>query len=81
MPHYEEARVNAQLSKLRSAGKNKTGTTLRMNKKNVQEKELPQELFLTRQKIKMKNAFANNMLRDFHSICHSIRWISWCFVK
>ena len=42
MPHYEEARVNAQLSKLRSAGKNKTGATLRMNKKNVQEKELPQ---------------------------------------
>ena len=40
---YEEARVkltNTQLSQLKSAAKNKTGTTLKINKKIFQDKEL-----------------------------------------
>ena len=44
MPNYHEARVkltNAQLNKLRSAAKNKTGTILRINKKKFQDEELP----------------------------------------
>ena len=50
MANYQEVRVtltNTQLNKLKSAAKNKTGTILRLNKKNVQDEELPHELFLT----------------------------------
>ena len=63
MANYEEATVkltNNQLNKLKSAAKDKTGTTLRKTKKNFQE--LPNKLFLTtRQKTKIRNAFTNNM--------------------
>ena len=47
----EEARVkltNTQLNKLKSAAKGPIGTTLRINKKNFQDEEFPNELFLTR---------------------------------
>ena len=68
MTNYEEARVkltNCQLNKLNSAAKNKTGTTLRITKKNFQDDRLPQELFLTkRQETKIRNIFANNMSTD-----------------
>ena len=50
MANYQEARVkltNTQLNKLKSAIKNKTGTILRINKKNFQDEELPQEVFRT----------------------------------
>ena len=54
-----------QLNKLKSVAKNKTGTMLRINKKNFQDKELPHELFLTtRQMTNIRNAFANNMSTD-----------------
>ena len=42
MANFEEARVkitNTQLGKLKSPGKNKTETTLRIAKKNFQDKE------------------------------------------
>ena len=43
------------LNELKPAAKNKTGTTLRITQKNVQDEELPHELFLTiRQKNKKK---------------------------
>ena len=65
MANYQEARVkltNTQLNKLKSAAKNKTGTILRLNKKNFEDEELPHELFLTtRQTTKIRNTFANNM--------------------
>ena len=41
MANYQEARVkltNTQLSKLKSAAKHKTGTILRTNKKNFEDK-------------------------------------------
>ena len=44
MANHEEARVklrNAPLSKLKSAPKAKTGTTLRITKTNFQDEELP----------------------------------------
>ena len=55
MASYLEARVK----------KNKTGTTLRITKKNIHDEELPHELFLTAKQItKTRNAFANNMSTD-----------------
>ena len=68
MANCEEERVkltNRQINDLKSATKSKTGTTLRTTKENFQNEELPHELFLTtRQKIKIRNAFANNMSSD-----------------
>ena len=68
MASYEEARVkltNTQPKKIKSAAKDKTGTTLRITKKTFQAEELPHELFLTtRQKTKMRNAFTNKMSTD-----------------
>ena len=41
---------------MKSAAKNKTGTVLRINKKNFKEEEFPHELFLTtRQTTKIRN--------------------------
>ena len=43
MANYEQARVkvaNSQLKELKSAAKKKTGTTLRITKKNFQDEEL-----------------------------------------
>ena len=68
MANYEDSRVkltNSQLNKLKSAAKNKTGTILRSAKRNFQDEKLPHELLLTtRQKTKIRNAFANNISRD-----------------
>ena len=68
MANYQEARVKVtitQLNKLKSAAKNKTGTILKIIKKNFEDEELPRELFLTRrQTTKIKNAFVNNMSTD-----------------
>ena len=65
MVNYQEARVeltNTQLNQLKSAAKNKTGAISRLNKKNVEDEELKHELYLTtKQTIKIRNAFANNM--------------------
>ena len=62
--NYDEARVklrNSQLSKLKFTAKYKTGTVLRITKKNFQE--LPHELFLTtRQTTKIRITFTNNIL-------------------
>ena len=44
MTNHKEARVkltNAKLNNLKSAAKNKTGTELRITKKNFQDEELP----------------------------------------
>ena len=46
MASYDDARVkliNTQLSKLKYEAKNKTVTKLRITKKNVLDKELPNE--------------------------------------
>ena len=50
MANFQEASVkltNTQLSKLKSAAKNKTGTRLSLNKRNFEDEELSHELFLT----------------------------------
>ena len=53
---------DTQLKKLKTAVKDKTGTTLRMSLKMFNENDLPHELFLTtRQKTKLRTASNNKM--------------------
>ena len=53
------------MKKPKTAVKNKTGTTLRMNFKMFDGNDLPHELLLTtRQKTKLRNPFNNNMSTD-----------------
>ena len=56
--------TDTQLKKMKTAVKNKTGTTLRMSLKMLDGNDLPHELLLTRQKTKLRNAFNNNMSTD-----------------
>ena len=53
---------DTQLKKLKNIVKNKTGTTLRISLKMLDEND--HELLLTRQKTKLRNAFNNNMSTD-----------------
>ena len=56
---------DSQLNKLKSAVKNKQGTTLRMNAEMLIANNLPHELLLTtRQTTKLRNAIENNMSTD-----------------
>ena len=68
MVEYSKVNVklsDTQLKKLKTAIKNKTGTTLRISLKMFNGNNLPHELSLTtRQKIKLRNAFNNNMSTD-----------------
>ena len=65
MVEYSKVNVklsDTQLKKLKTAVKNKTGTTLRMSLKMLDGNDLPHELLLTRrQKSKLRNGFNNNM--------------------
>ena len=57
--------TDAQLKKLRTVKTDKTGKTLRMSFKMFARNDLPHELLLiTRQKIKLRYAFNNNMATD-----------------
>ena len=75
MRNYEEAIIkltNSQDNKLKSAAKFKTGTTLRINQKSFQSKELPHELFLTTtQKTKIRNAFTKTYQLIQNSVKHN----------
>ena len=68
MVEYSKVNIkisDVQLKKLKTAVKNKTGTTLRMSLKMFNGNDLPHELLLTtRQKTKLRNAFNNNMSTD-----------------
>ena len=65
MVEYSKVNVkltDAKLKNWKTAVKNKTGSTLKMNLKKLDENDLSQELLLTtRQKAKLRNAFNNNM--------------------
>ena len=71
MVNYQEVRVkptNTQLNKSNSAAKNKTGTIVRLNKKNFEDDELTHQSFLTtRKRTKIRNTFANKMSTDMES--------------
>ena len=57
--------TDTQLKKLKTAVKNKTGATLSMSLKMLDENDLLHELLLTkRQKTKLGNVFNNNMSTD-----------------
>ena len=57
--------TDTQMKKLKTAVKDKTGTTLRMNLKMIDGNNLLHELLLSaRQKTKLRNAFNNNMPTD-----------------
>ena len=68
MVEYSKVNVklsDTQLKKLKTAVKDKTGTTLRMSLKMFNGNDLPHELLLTtRQKTKLRNVFNNNMSTD-----------------
>ena len=68
MVEYSKVNVklsDTQLKKLKTAVKDKTGTTLRMSLKMFNGNDLPHELLLTtRQKTKLRNAFNNNISTD-----------------
>ena len=56
---------DTELKKLKTAVKDKTGTTPRMSLKMFNRNDLLHELLLTtRQKIKLRNAFNNNISTD-----------------
>ena len=56
---------NEKLKQLKTAAKNKAETSLRINLKMFDVNDLPHELLLTtRQKVKLRNAFNNNMSTD-----------------
>ena len=66
MVEYTKVNVkltDVQLKKLKTAVKDKTGTTLRISLKMFDGIDLPYELLLiTRQKSKLRNAFNNYMI-------------------
>ena len=68
MVEYSKVNVklrNTQLKKLKTAVKNKTGTTLRISLKTFNGNDLPHGLLLTRtQKTKLTNTSNNNMSTD-----------------
>ena len=68
MVEYSKVNVklsDAQLKKIKTAVKDKTGTTLTMSLKMLTGDELTHELLLTtKQKTKLRNAFNNNMSTD-----------------
>ena len=68
MVEYSKVNVklsDTQLKKLKTAVKDKTGTTLRMSLKMFNGNDLPHELLLTRrQKTKLRNSFNNNVSTD-----------------
>ena len=68
MAKYSKVKVkltDTQLEKLKTAVKNKTGTTLRTSLKMLNGNNLPHELLLTtRQRTKLRNAFNKNMSTD-----------------
>ena len=62
MVKYSKVDVKLRDTQLKTAVKDKTGTTLRMSLKMLDGNDLPHELLLTaRQKTKLKNAFNNNI--------------------
>ena len=67
MVKYSKVNVKLTDRQLKTAVKNKTGTTLRMSFKMFDKNDLPHELLLTtRQKTKLKNAFNNTMSTDLN---------------
>ena len=63
---------NSQLNKLKSAVKNKQGTTLRINARMFHSQGLPHELFLTQRQTTKLNAIENAIEMQLKTICQPI---------
>ena len=78
MVEYSKVNVklsDTQLKKLKTAVKDKTGTTLRMSLKMFDGNDLPHELLLTtRRKTQLRNAVNNNLSTD-------ITFLKFIFLK
>ena len=80
---------NSHLNKLKSAVKNRQGTSLRINARMLSANNLPHELLLTkRQTTKLRNAIENNTSTDIKlskaqiSKIWRIFWqTSWSIIK
>ena len=87
MVEYSKANVkllDTQLKKLKTAVKNKTGTTLRMSLKMFDGNDLPHELLLTTtQRTKLTNAFNSKMSTDMKLSKDQISKLiqSWGFLR
>ena len=87
MVEYSKANVkllDTQLKKLKTAVKNKTGTTLRMSLKMFDGNDLPHELLLTTtQRTKLRNAFNSKMSTDMKLSKDQISKLiqSWGFLR
>ena len=58
-----------KIKQIKIWSKKKTGTILRINKKNSEDEEMPHELFLTtKQTTKTRNAFANNTYQQLQDL-------------
>ena len=72
MVEYNKVNVkltDSQLNKLKSAAKNQTRVTLRINAKMFNGNNLPQELLLIRrQRTTLKNAIENNIIQQFYHV-------------
>ena len=72
MVEYNKVNVkltDSQLNKLKSAAKNQTRVTLRINTKMLNGNNLPQELLLIRrQRTTLKNAIENNIIQQFYHV-------------
>ena len=67
MVEYTKVNVkltNLQLNKLKKAVKSNEGATLRIGIKKCNKEDLPNELLLTRQSTKLRNAINNNLATD-----------------
>ena len=87
MVEYSKANVkllDTQLKKLKTAAKNKTGTTLTMSFKMFDWNDLPHELLLTTtQRTKLTNAFNSKMSTDMKLSKDQISKLiqSWGFLR
>ena len=72
MVEYNKVNVkltDSQLNKLKSAAKNQTRVTLRINIKMFNGNNLPHELLLIRrQRTTLKNAIENNIIQQFYHV-------------
>ena len=69
MVKYSKVNVklsDTQLKKIKTAVKDKTGTTLRMSLKMFDGNDLPHELLLTTRQKKFRNTFDNKMSTDLN---------------
>ena len=69
MANYQEERVKLTKYEVKQIKISSKKGILRLNKKNFEDEEFPHELFLkTRQTVKVRNAFANNMSTDINLV-------------